>query len=936
MRSAWIRVLVLGMLAVIATTGVLPAAVPVRAADAAGPIAVFNWEMPERTGLDEDGDGVIDVMTRRSDIDPPGWEVTLDACDSEPVAGAVHPLLFYWSIDRYPITDPDDQQTPCERTYTFPHEGSYEVTLDVVSDGQTATIVRDILVQDFLIVALGDSFASGQGNPDLPIPSSLLQAANDAFEDLTRQIEALAAMEISYGATSARIETARNRLDDLYLAARNAIRVCDPFSPYADAEACLGAPAAVAAAVENLGAALMGVGETFYQQTLQHLDAIATAVLTISETALEEAKQLMRTALDDLDQILRDAIADQAITIGTAREALRRALDTLAPTWQDQRCNRSAISGQARAALALERADPHTSVTLVHLACSGATVAEGLIGPYAGVEVPEGAADLPPQVDRAAALISGREVDALLLSIGGNDVGFGPMIVACMIGQPCSALNAPAEPGIADQIGITCATAAALGGDCTADFEDLIADYVDTRSAASIFAQGSALLPSRYAALAERLALAFPAIAAEPGRVLIAEYPNAVEDDDGSACDAGSDGLTRMLPGITADESTWFRDQVTQGLDALVADAAGEHGWTLVDGIYDAFHGHGYCAEHGWMRRMQDAFTMQGTKEGAVHPTREGQGVYRDRYLAALEAALYADDGTGLPDLARPRRPVRAYAPNQDITPPVVTGVPDQLPNAAGWYRADVIIDWVATDPAPSSGTPTDPANTMASIEGALVRYTSGSSCDPAGRCATGSMEISMDRTSPAVACTTGTAVFQLGQPGAVVTGTVTDGLSGPVAPGVSAPADTSFVGTRSVALSGEDLAGNTATAACAYRVEFVMSSFGAPVDGGGVLNVAKAGRAIPLRWQLTDAAGNPFDGLATASISVQGLSCSAGSTTDLVEETLAGASGLQSLGDGTYQLNWKSPSSYAGSCKQLRLDLGEGIVHTALFKFSK
>ena len=49
-----------------------------------------------------------------------------------------------------------------------------------------------------------------------------------------------------------------------------------------------------------------------------------------------------------------------------------------------------------------------------------------------------------------------------------------------------------------------------------------------------------------------------------------------------------------------------------------------------------------------------------------------------------------------------------------------------------------------------------------------------------------------------------------------------------------------------------------------------------------------------------------------------------------------AGASGLQNLGDGNYQLNWKSPTSYAGSCKRLRLDLGDGSSHTADFKFTK
>lgn len=97
-------------------------------------------------------------------------------------------------------------------------------------------------------------------------------------------------------------------------------------------------------------------------------------------------------------------------------------------------------------------------------------------------------------------------------------------------------------------------------------------------------------------------------------------------------------------------------------------------------------------------------------------------------------------------------------------------------------------------------------------------------------------------------------------------------------------------------------------------------------LNGDGVMNVVKAGRAIPLTWRLTDASGTPVTTLTTAAISVQSLSCDSGISEDQVEETTSGGSGLQNLGDGYYQLNWKSPASYAGSSKTLRLDLGEGI----------
>jgi hypothetical protein len=173
------------------------------------------------------------------------------------------------------------------------------------------------------------------------------------------------------------------------------------------------------------------------------------------------------------------------------------------------------------------------------------------------------------------------------------------------------------------------------------------------------------------------------------------------------------------------------------------------------------------------------------------------------------------------------------------------------------------------------------------------------------------------------------------------VSATVADATSGPADPIVAAPADTSSVGGKSVTLTGADIAGNQATRSCGYGVGYAFSGFAAPVDdldanGEPVLNTVKAGRAIPLRWRLTDANGAPVTTLTSAEISVVGISCGASTTIDQLEETTAGGSGLQNLGDGNYQLNWRSPSSYADSCKRLRLNLGEGSQRTADFKFSR
>jgi len=114
------------------------------------------------------------------------------------------------------------------------------------------------------------------------------------------------------------------------------------------------------------------------------------------------------------------------------------------------------------------------------------------------------------------------------------------------------------------------------------------------------------------------------------------------------------------------------------------------------------------------------------------------------------------------------------------------------------------------------------------------------------------------------------------------------------------------------------------------------FDGFKAPVDNGGVPNQAKAGKAVPIKWHLAHADGTPVTNLASAQLTVASLTCPTGVTPDQVEEYTTGASGLTNDGNGNYHLNWQTPTSYANSCKTLRLDVGDGVLHTAVFKFTK
>jgi hypothetical protein len=112
-----------------------------------------------------------------------------------------------------------------------------------------------------------------------------------------------------------------------------------------------------------------------------------------------------------------------------------------------------------------------------------------------------------------------------------------------------------------------------------------------------------------------------------------------------------------------------------------------------------------------------------------------------------------------------------------------------------------------------------------------------------------------------------------------------------------------------------------------------------------GATNVAKAGRAIPLKWQLFDYTVEPVLDLDPAVVRVTSVAIpcdSSGEPTDPLDEYAAGTSGLQNLGDGNYQLNWGTPKSYAGTCRRVRVDLGErnpdGTVfyRTTDFRFTR
>jgi hypothetical protein len=263
-----------------------------------------------------------------------------------------------------------------------------------------------------------------------------------------------------------------------------------------------------------------------------------------------------------------------------------------------------------------------------------------------------------------------------------------------------------------------------------------------------------------------------------------------------------------------------------------------------------------------------------------------------------------------------------------DTVKPVITGSTGSYVPGTGTNQ-DVVVSFSCADDAGAANSgiaSSNVAGATLSSSGADQSVTNSGACsDNAGNSADSASvnDIDIDKVAPSVSCNA--ASFLLNQPDAEVSGAISDGLSGPLNASESAAADTSSAGAKSVSITGYDNAGNSTAKSCSYAVGYGFSGLFAPVDRPNTVNVSKAGQAIPLKWRLTDYFGNGVTSLSSASINVGSLACSTSSPSDLIEEFASGSSGLQNLGDGYYQFNWKTPTSYANSCKSIGLNLGEG-----------
>jgi hypothetical protein len=289
--------------------------------------------------------------------------------------------------------------------------------------------------------------------------------------------------------------------------------------------------------------------------------------------------------------------------VGNWREVGDKAFIESNPRWLDQACHRSLYSHQLRAALQLAIENPKRAVTYVGYACSGAEIVDGLFLRYKGHEwvpnppdlsqisaVAQAQCDGRPAHDfdlpeayhiggRVPALKGGlvlrkcdpehaRKIDLILVSIGGNDVGFSRLV---------------ANAVLADQ-----SVLRRVGG-----WFGQVHGFVE--AAAQLDE-----LDDRYKALNRALHNILHIPWSEADRVLLVSYPPLTLLEDGrTVCPNGRAGMTVASDFALSAEKAKDSMVAAERLDGIMQEASRQHGWTLVAGHRKAFIGRSICA--GWV-----------------------------------------------------------------------------------------------------------------------------------------------------------------------------------------------------------------------------------------------------------------------------------------------------------------------------------------------
>ncbi len=275
-----------------------------------------------------------------------------------------------------------------------------------------------------------------------------------------------------------------------------------------------------------------------------------------------------------------------------------------------QPCHRSTLAGAAVAAAQLGGYKP---VAFASVACTGSVTGATPPGGGSQGSGPQSLLGSGGQFATIKSRFGGTPIDALTLSIGGNDIGFSSIVKACL------------DP----------ATFCEIDPILTSLTSMLLAD-----------------LPRR---LDEVFAAVNSGAAGTIRFVVVTEYPDPTIGLWGLRCGNPVVPGFAGFDGISEDEATWASIAVIAPLNAAIQDAVfrantapGSHpAWAFVSGISSRFSTHGYCTDFpspSWwtwgnpryVNTLLDSITAQGDPFGSMHPNASGHAEIADALYSAV------------------------------------------------------------------------------------------------------------------------------------------------------------------------------------------------------------------------------------------------------------------------------------------------------------
>jgi hypothetical protein len=290
-------------------------------------------------------------------------------------------------------------------------------------------------------------------------------------------------------------------------------------------------------------------------------------------------------------------------------------------------------------------------------------------------------------------------------------------------------------------------------------------------------------------------------------------------------------------------------------------------------------------------------------------------------------------NGAGLTTTATPITvKIDKTPPSADLT--VTSGTV----GSNGWYRTSVTVTSTGADSVSNPVTCTAAQTFSANTAGITVQ---GSCTNEAGLSTNAPpLAVKIDKDAPAnvafVGISNGASYYFGSTPSAAPTCTATDSPSGLDVCAVDGW-DTS-VGTHTLTATARDNAGNVSSAAATYTVKpWTISGFYQPVSmdvtTSRVVNTAKNGSTIPLKFELFSGATELTSTSAVAGLKQVKTNCADGSLDDPLDVLASGATSLRyDTTAGQFIYNWKTPST-ANSCYDVTLLTQDGTGILAHFK---